>query len=351
MKKNPKIFHGLVNYGTQSGLFARQLRQEGLEAISVTHPDKFKRITDVELLHGGNTIQKIAKHSWNYLFRVYCFFKYDIFHFYYGITLLPKQADLPFYRLLGKKVVMEYLGNELQGYQESVRKYKWTNVTYMMTPEEGVVYDQMNLKRLAHEKPYIDKALVCAPCYSEFAPDAAVLPLAIDLRDYEYTPMPAFNGTFRIMHAPTHKGFKGTAFIEKAVRQLQAEGFSIDFDLVENVTHAELKERYKQCHLFIDQILGGWYGTASIEAMALGRPVMVFIREEYLSYIDYGDKVPVYSADPDTIYDVLKSVLTAGYDELEKRSHMSRRFTEEVHDVTVLTRQLIQLYQSLSCAA
>jgi glycosyltransferase involved in cell wall biosynthesis len=136
-------------------------------------------------------------------------------------------------------------------------------------------------------------------------------------------------------------------FIEKAVQQLQAEGFSIDFDLVENVTHAELKERYKKCHLFIDQILGGWYGTASIEAMALGRPVMAFIREDYLPYIDYGDKVPVYSADPDTIYDVLKSVLTAGYAELENRSHMSRRFIEEVHDVTVLTRQLIQLYQSL----
>jgi hypothetical protein len=31
----------------------------------------------------------------------------------------------------------------------------------------------------------------------------------------------------------------------------------------------------------IDQIMAGWYGTASIEAMAIGRPVICFIRESY----------------------------------------------------------------------
>lgn len=345
--RKPRIFHGLVNYGTQSGMFARQLRNEGFDAISVTYPDKFKRITDVELLHGGSLIEKIFKHTWNYLFRIYCFFKYDIFHFYYGNSLLPGQIDLPFYRLFGKKVVMEYLGSDIQGYQESIRKYKWTNVAYMMTPEAGMAHDREIAQRRAFERKYIDKTFVCAPCYSEFVPESEVLPLAIDLTTYEYTELPPFNGTFRIMHAPTHKGFKGSGFIAQAIEQLRSEGFSIEYDMVENVTHAELRERYKQCHLFIDQIMSGWYGTAAIEALALGRPVVVFIRDSYKAYIDYGDKLPFYSADPDTIYEVLKNILTDGYPALQERSLQGRRFVEEVHDVTHITRNLITIYQSL----
>ena len=52
--KELRVFHGLVNYGTQAGLFARALREAGVEAISVAFPDPFKRHIDVELLHGGD---------------------------------------------------------------------------------------------------------------------------------------------------------------------------------------------------------------------------------------------------------------------------------------------------------
>ncbi len=109
MKKQPKIFYGLVNYGTQSGLFARELRRLGYDAISVTYPDSFKRVTDIEFKHGGNILQKLVRHSSNYLFRIKCFFEYDVFHFYYGTSLMPYQFDLPFYKLFGKKCKYAFL--------------------------------------------------------------------------------------------------------------------------------------------------------------------------------------------------------------------------------------------------
>ncbi len=189
--------------------------------------------------------------------------------------------------------------------------------------------------------------MVCAPVYSEFASNAKVLPLAVDISKFEFTPFPDFNGFFKIMHAPTHRGFKGTDFIVAAIDRLKLDGYKIEFDLVEHVTHNELKDRYRQCHIFIDQIMGGWYGTASIEAMAIGRPVIVSIRKEYFDFIEYGPLLPTLHADPDNIYETLKLALDSGYDELNSLAIKSRDFVEKIHDVKVITSQLVEIYSKL----
>jgi glycosyltransferase involved in cell wall biosynthesis len=261
--------------------------------------------------------------------------------------LAPRQLDLPLYRLFGKKVVMEYLGNDIQGYELSIRKYRWTNMSHILSPAEGKKYDEKIRTRVKNEIKYIDRTLVCAPVYAEFAPHAEVLSLAIDIEAIPFSPMPAFNGTFKIMHAPTSRGFKGTKYIVEAVDQLRAEGLSIEFDLVEGVPHDELLNRYRACHIFIDQILGGWYGTASIEAMAIGRPVVVSIREDYFQHIDFGNQIPAIHADPDCIVQVLRELLNRSYGDLTKRGVESRKFVEEFHSVKKVTDKLVSIYESL----
>lgn len=343
--KTKKIFHGLYNYGTQSGLFAKELKILGYDAISVVNPDNFKRLTDVEL-KSGTGIRKFYFRLWNFIFKLHCFFKYNIFHFYYGKSLLPYQIDLPFYKYFGKKIVMEYLGNDIQGYQLSIEKYKWTNVKYLDINNKNKNYDLNIRKNFNFVKKHSNKLLVCAPMYSEFVPNSEVLPLCINLNQ-DITPYPVFIDHFRIMHAPTHRGQKGTDFIVKAVEQLKLEGYNIYFDLVENVNHDKLIEHYEKCHLFIDQILGGWYGTASIEAMSLGRPVIVFIREEYFNYVNYGQNLPVINSNPDNIYQVLKNTLDKGYDYLHKKGINSRKFVEEYHDVRKVTKKLISIYNEI----
>jgi glycosyltransferase involved in cell wall biosynthesis len=344
--KKLKVFHGLVNYGTQSGLFARELRKMGYDAISVTYPDAFKRITDIELKHGGNFIQKVIKHTWNYLFRIKCFFKYDIFHFYYGTTLLPRQLDLPFYKFFGKKVVMEYLGYDVQLYEYSIKKYEITNVMFYKTPEESKKSDKKKLARLRSESKYLDKQLVCAPYLSEFVPGSEVLPLAIDLSDYKYSPKSNPTEDIVIMHAPTSRGNKGSLFIINAIDKLINEGYPVKMLLVENVTHNELKKKYIECDIFVDQILGGWYGTASIEAMAIGRPTVCFIRESYFKYIDYGKAIPIINANPLTIYEVLRFLIDNKHLLIEI-GKKSRQFVEDIHDSRNVTNRLVEIYNSL----
>ncbi|MFN3952772.1 MAG: glycosyltransferase [Thermaurantimonas sp.] len=347
-KKNRKlkVFHGLVNYGTQAGLFARELRNQGFEAISVTYPDAFKRMTDVELKHGGNLLQKVIKHTWNYLFRIKCMFKYDIFHFYYGTTLLPYQLDLPILNFYGKKIVMEYLGWDLQLYEYSVKKYKYTNAKYYKNETEAIKGDKLKIRRLNFESKFTDKQLVCAPYLSEFLPTSKVLPLGIDLEKFKFQPLKLESGYLVIIHAPTSTGNKGTPFIESAIEKLINEGEKITYKRVQNISHDKLHMEYEKCHLFIDQIISGWYGTASIEAMAIGRPTICFLREEYFQYIDYGHKIPIINANPDTIYETLKMILR-NKEHLIELGAKSRKFVEEVHDVKKITSKLIKEYSSL----
>jgi hypothetical protein len=336
-----KIFHGLVNYGTQAGLFAKVLRNQGIDAISVVYPDKFNRFADIQLLYGGTFIQKIFKHLWNWIRRFYWFFRYNTFHFYFGTTLFPFQLDLPLYNLFGKKVIMEYLGFDIQRYQYSKDKYgKYTNIGFMK--EEGIKHDKKIIKRFEFESRYLDLKLVCAPCYSEFVPDAKVLPLAIDINEYSFSAPRLFDEKIIILHAPTNKDNKGTVFIEEAINKLIREGYPIILDLVENVTHIELKKRYVACDLFIDQLTGGWYGAAAVEAMAVGRPTICFIREEYYKYIDFGEKIPIINANQDNIYDVIKRLVMSKED-LAKIGLNSRLFVEDVHDHHKITKTLVDL--------
>ena len=43
-----------------------------------------------------------------------------------------------------------------------------------------------------------------------------------------------------IVHAPNHKGFKGTKFIETAIDSLKSKGYKINFILVQGMEHKDL---------------------------------------------------------------------------------------------------------------
>lgn len=341
-----RVFHGLVNYGTQAGMLAQGLREQGIDAISVSYPDTFKRLIDIELLHGGNITEKIFKTAWNFILRFYWFFRCNTFHFYFGKTLLPNQWDLPLYNFFGKKVLMEYLGYDVQLYQYSIDKYEITNVRYYKLPEESILADIKKTARLKSEVRFLDKQLVCAPYLSEFVPGSTVLPLAIDLKEYIYNPKSEPMNEITIMHAPTSRDNKGTSFILTVIDRLNSEGYNIRKLLVENVSHAELKQNYIECDIFIDQVLAGWYGTASIEAMALGRPTICFIRESYYEYIEYGGSIPIINAQPSTLYEILKKTIDEKH-LLPEIGKKSREFVEKVHNHETITKDLIEIYNSL----
>ena len=326
-----KVFQGLVNYGTQAGFFAKGLRNKGIIAISAvySHTDKYNRQTDVILKLVSKSVLSI---TYRLCFFIKCLLKYNIFHFYFGLTLLPKQLDLYFYRLMGKKAVFHYLGADVDIKRDPAD-----------FPGEKIDINR-KLKRLKNETRFADMQFVCAPCYSEFVEKSKVMPLAIDINTYSYTPMNN-NEEIIFVHAPTRVKYKKTEYIENAIQRLKNEGYKFKYKRVTGVSHKQLLEEYKSCDVVIDQ-LNNWYGTVSVEAMAIGRPVVCGYWKEYFKYIDYGEQIPLINASIDNIYNVLKDILDKKYD-LHQISKKSRKFVEEVHELNALTNKLIEYYKQL----
>ena len=58
-----------------------------------------------------------------------------------------------------------------------------------------------------------------------------------------------------------------------------------EFILIEGLSHSEARHLYQTADLLVDQLFVGWYGGLAVECMALGKPVICYIREEDLAFL------------------------------------------------------------------
>lgn len=351
MPKELKIFHGILNYGTQAGLLSKGLREQGVVAWSYTKYEKYDRQTDYQFKNYNNIIfNKIYNYIINPIIKITCFFKYNTFHFYFGQSLFKSQIDIPFYRLFNKKVIMEYLGDDIRHYKTLVERYKLP-LNHRFS-KEMQAHDNKVKKRLNHEIKYIDYVISCLPSHVDYAKQYGVVidevvPLAIDLNTIKYVPMEDKHTieTVTILHAPTCRILKGTKYVESAIKMLVNNGYNINFRLIEGVSHDKLLHEYKKCDIFIDQISIGWYGTAALEAMAIGRTTCAFIDDRYYEYIDYSQDIPIVNINQLNVYDKLKYLLDNKH-ELYSTGLKSRQFVEKYHDLKYISKKLINIYQN-----
>ena len=137
-----------------------------------------------------------------------------------------------------------------------------------------------------------------------------MIPPAIDLTTWDPTP-PQPGPRVRIVHAPSKREGKGTQAVLDAIEALQREGAPIDLDLIEGVPHAEARQRYAAADLVIDQVRLGWYGLTSIEAMALGKPVVCHLDPDAADETDaaFGLPLPHVRADGAALTGVLRELV------------------------------------------
>src|SRR5262249_8941689 len=78
----------------------------------------------------------------------------------------------------------------------------------------------------------------------------------------------------------------------------------------------------------------------ALEAMALGKPVIVYVSD--LSVVIASDECPIINANPDTIQDVLRQVLE-DLDGLAEIGRRSRAYVENHYSVRALAWRLEQM--------
>jgi hypothetical protein len=91
--------------------------------------------------------------------------------------------------------------------------------------------------------------------------------------------------------------------------------------------------------LVVDQLIGGWFGYTAVEAMALGKPVISYIRDRRWA----SEDLPIINANPDSIHEVLKRLLATPA-ELQQISRRARAYVERHHSVEAFSERLRTLY-------
>jgi glycosyltransferase involved in cell wall biosynthesis len=291
---------------------AQALRRRGVDAKLVVferyalHPE-----ADVSLDRSGSFARRQAT-QWRALAVLLP--QTDIFHFIFGLTLVPQSLQFPILKLLGKKSVMHYLGSDIRG----------------KTPEQ-----------LASGKK-AGARIVGSYDAIRWVPDAEVIPPGIDLSQLSPAP-PSDRARPVILHAPSSRRRKGTEHVIAAV-----EGLDADLEIVEGLHHDEAFERFRNADIVVDQLNAGWYGLFAIECMALGKPVVTFLHEEAVRRTQeaFGTTVPIVSATAETLREQLRP-LVADAAERRRRGAASRAYVELVHDQERITDRLLDVYARL----
>ena len=154
------------------------------------------------------------------------------------------------------------------------------------------------------------------------------------------------NDKLLIIHAPSHRGKKGTEYVIEAVDKLIKEGYKIDFKLLENLPNSGVREWLNISDIVVDQLLRGWHGAFTVESMALAKPTLCYINEEWKKEVGYAKDLPLVNTTSSTIYDNLK-LLIENPDLRREIGGKSRKYVEEVHDSKKIAKQLLELYMSL----
>jgi glycosyltransferase involved in cell wall biosynthesis len=245
-------------------------------------------------------------------------------------------VELYLLKLFGVKIYVQYQGDDARQGDYSVSNYLINFAKFLPESYYNKKSDDLKRKRIKLIDGVAEKIYALNPDLMNVLPSRAeFLPYShIDLKDWG----PVYNKIegrpLRVGHAPSNRLVKGTDFIVNAIDKLKQEGYSIDFVLVEGLENKAAKEIYIGLDIVIDQLLAGWYGGLAVEVMALGKPVITYIRDGDLRHIPEQMKndLPIINASTSTIYDVLKSVLLMPKMELYEIARKSRAYVERWHD-------------------
>jgi glycosyltransferase involved in cell wall biosynthesis len=196
--------------------------------------------------------------------------------------------------------------------------------------------DKMREKRIRKVSRHAHHIFAVNPDLLHFLPNSlsSFLPYCVARWD-EIPSLPYRIGReITIVHSPTDRVAKGTSYILAALEHLKRK-YPLRTLLVERRSHEEALEMYRQADLVIDQVLVGWYGSVAVEAMKMGKPVAVFIREEDLSFIPEPMakdlREAVIQIDPVSIETVLKEVLE-NPELLTLKSEAGKAYVHRWHD-------------------
>lgn len=303
----------------------------GFEADELVRLRDFQNRFDMQ----RQTLERVLEEDW------------DVFHFWNKSLFFSARygeftgLDLPILRSRGKRIVWRFTGADL----------RLASADMEMNPHSAYRYglehpfDEGEQRAFVDFlKSYVDAFVVPDAELALHMPEARIIPRALDLSEWRHVGFePARKDKPVVLHAPSKGVVKGSRFVQKAIADLHDEGLSFEHVYLEGVPHAELKEHLARADIVIDQLHTGM-GVATLEAWATGKAVMTNMRQEVFGDF-YGGDLPAATANPDTVKDVLRALISDP-DRRRELSEAGRRAAETRHDVETVVDEHLGLYRA-----
>jgi len=135
------------------------------------------------------------------------------------------------------------------------------------------------------------------------------------------------------------------------IEKLKQEGLSLELIEPSGVPNEDVRFFQVQADIFLEMLTFGWFGANAREAMMLAKPVICYIRPEWLESVrqeipDYAAELPIISATPDTVEEVLRDLI-ASPDKRRQIGQQGREFAIKWHSAEAGGRRFDQIYSKL----
>lgn len=349
MSRPLRVLHGTYEIAGQGMVLAQGLRAAGVDAKSLAYRVDWdgrrpELVVELDPLPGPIARGAAMLGAFARLAP-----QFDIFHFHFGASFLPRLLDVPLLKAMGKVVVFHFHGCEVRSRALMLERHTLAACT------ECRPFCRPEHQRWLLGRAEKDAARVfySTKDLAESVPHGVELPLAIDAARWEDAaraqPLPdpasrdGVRGPVVIAHAPTNRWIKGTRHVEAAVESLQREFPRLELRLIEKLPWADMPRVLAGCDLLVDQLFMGWYGLLAIEGMSLGKPVVCHIREDFAQG---APGCPVLDATTETLAGVLRDLIR----DPARRAAVGaagQEWSRARHDAQVVGRVLLSHYEAI----
>lgn len=356
-----RVLHLPFNIASQITTTVRALREIGVDARGLAKSGIITSNDNVELF------PQRPKGLPGYLAPVQRYSKTlrliawaDVVHWHYGWAL-HDALDVRFAHLLGKKMCVEFWGSDIRiDAVEAADNPFFAEIMGRgeVLPRPGAeqvsaptkVATRAKSEEVQHTFARLGaRAIVPCPSLTPHLIEQSVQTYFCT-RQRIYLPdfTPRYPDPARakpvVLHAPSWRLLKGTAAVQSAMEELQRGGVAFEYRQIENMPHAQAMETMADCDVYVDQLIIGSHGLAALEAMALGKAVVCYIKPSMRD--KYPPELPIVSADPHSLSDVLAELLK-DRQRIAELGRRGRAYVEQYHDAVLLARGLAEFYATL----
>jgi hypothetical protein len=302
------------------------LREAGHDSTSVVSHDyenfrgvRFDRY-HAEIVAASGLPSWVRERAPLYIVGLHVFRTYDVVHIPFTGGPLGKTPlawlEPHLFRRAGIRTVMLPYGGDFM-------RYSWTAETLMRHamlinyPDAGRredIVDRRVKRWMRHADIVVGGFLVeGASRWDVLTTNYLIVPPDRVPARTDWTPGDGERRPIKIVHAPNHRGVKGTEFIIEAVAALERKGYAIDFVLLEGTANETVLEEMRSADICIDHCIGSGFGLFAIEAMASGATVMANLEDEQRigvhRHFGWLNQCPIVSANIEQLEETLEHLV------------------------------------------